>query len=173
MDNYKLVRAGTRCLLLMMALVVTFNGYATENKTTPTAALSPCGELPQGNLSDAELEKLVPVNSNGRVRVAWGTESQEETYGFNILRADKVEGPYSAINESVLPGEGTTSVPHKYCFEDAGLQRGRVYFYQIEEVTNSGTKTIVDGTAGTRVAVKTVDEERAWLKKKAAQSTSP
>jgi hypothetical protein len=159
-------------LFLLLPMVGTINAFASENCTTSSVALVPCGELPQGDLTDAELEKLAPTGSCGRVRVAWGTESQEETYGFNILRSDSTEGPYVAINASIIPGEGTSNAPHKYCFEDAGVERGRVYYYQIEEVTNAGTKNIIEGTAGTKVAVKTVQEERAWLKKKAAQSVA-
>ncbi len=155
---------------LVFSTEVSHKAFASEAETSSTANLARCGSLPQGKLTDAELEKLVPENSNGRVRVAWGTESQEETYGFNILRADKADGPYIPVNKAIIPGEGTTNAPQSYCYEDSGLPRGRAYFYQIQEVTNSGGKTIVEGTAATRVSVKTVEEERSWLKKKAAQT---
>ncbi len=140
--------------------------------TTETATLAPCSELPTGNLSEAELAKHVPEGSPGRVRIGWKTESQEETYGFNITRADRREGPYLPINKAIIPGEGTTNVPKAYCYEDTGVKRGETYYYQIEEITNSGVKTIVDGTEGTMVKVKTVQEEREWLKKKAAEAAA-
>jgi hypothetical protein len=144
----------------------------TQTATTETATLAPCGDLPVGNLSDADLEKLAPEGSPGKVRIGWKTESQEETYGFNITRADRREGPYLPINKSIIPGEGTTNVPKAYCYEDTGVKRGETYYYQIEEITNSGVKTIVDGTEGTMVKVKTVQEERDWLKKKAADAAA-
>lgn len=171
-DTKKYLQIFAQSLFLLLAIAGTCGAFAADAGSTTTVALAPCGELPQGELSEAELEKLVPADSGGRVRVAWGTESQEETYGFNILRAGKSDGPWLAINKAIIPGEGTTSAPNSYCYEDAGLERKRVYFYQIEEVTNSGTKTIVAGTEGTKVTVKTVEEERAWLKKKAAQSAA-
>lgn len=142
----------------------------TTAKATSSSVVQ-CGVLPTEELSDEQLAILVPEGSPGSVRIAWKTESQEETYGFNILRSNEKSGPYVAVNDRIIPGEGTTNIPRGYCFEDVGVTRGAVYFYQIEEVTNSGTKTIIEGTAGTRIKVKTVDEERAWLKKKAAQAS--
>jgi hypothetical protein len=130
----------------------------------------PCTELPTGIVTEAELAKLAPEGSNGRVRIAWKTESQEDTYGFNILRADNEEGPYAALNTAIIPGEGTTNVPKAYCYEDVSVKRGQTYFYQIEEITTLGEKAIVEGTAGTRVKVKTVPEEREWLKRRAAKA---
>lgn len=144
---------------------------ADDSGTTQTG-VAPCSELPKGKLTQDELRSHAPDGSPGRVRVAWKTESQENTYGFNILRADSESGPYVAINKAIIPGEGTTNVPTAYCFEDTSVKRGQTYFYQIEEVTTLGEKNIVEGTAATRVKVKTVQEEREWLQKKAAEAKS-
>lgn len=143
-----------------------------HHAATTAPALPPCAPLPSEPLSDADLARLVPANSPGKVRVAWKTESQEDTYGFNILRSRRAEGPYARINTAAFPGEGTSSSPKSYCFEDNSVARGEVYFYQVEEVTNQGARTIIEGTAATRVKVKTVEEERAWLKKKAADAAN-
>lgn len=156
----------------------TTTATATQDAPTTTSALPPCAELPKGALTEDELKTLAPDESPGRVRIGWKTESQDETYGFNILRANHREGPYRAINPAIIPGEGTTNVPKGYCFEDTTVKRGQTYFYQIEEVTNAGIRTIVEGTQGTMVKVKTVAEERQWLKEKAdaaasAESQSP
>lgn len=126
-----------------------------------------CADLPRGPLTEEQLKKLVPDNSPGVVRVKWATESQDETYGFNIMRADTPEGAYHQLNLSIIPGEGSTNIPHSYCYEDKSVKRGAVYYYQIEEVSNNGLKTVIDGTQATRVKVKSVAEERLWLQKKA------
>lgn len=144
-----------------------------SNVTSSTSELIPCADLPSGQLTDEQLAELVTADSPGRVRVAWKTESQEETYGFNIMRSDSADGKYAAINSTIIPGEGTSNIPKGYCFEDSGLKRGAIFYYQIQEITNSGSKTIVEGTAATRVQVKTVAEEREWLKKKAAANATP
>lgn len=157
-------------LMLAGAVGVAETASAEDRATTAGTAMMPCQELPSGGLTDEELEKLAPENSLGRVRIAWKTESQENTYGFNILRADGEPGPYKPINKAIIPGEGTTNVPKGYCFEDNSVKRGETYYYQIEEVTTLGERNIVEGTAGTKVKVKTVQEERDWLRKKAAES---
>lgn len=174
------MRWGVVCALATSLISSPMCGRAAESAQVTSSTLAPCGELPVGRLSDADLKQLVPDNSPGRVRVVWQTESQEDTYGFNILKSDTADGHYKPVNTRVIPGEGTTNVRKVYCFEDVGLERGRVYFYQIEEVTNAGQRSIVKGTEKARVQVKTVDEERTWLKKKAleaeksaAEPTSP
>lgn len=140
--------------------------------STPAAAgLAPCAPLPKGDLSDEELQRMVPEGSPGKVRIRWKTESQEENYGFNIMRAEKVEGPYAKVNPAIIPGEGSTNIPKEYCFEDTTVQRGEVYFYFIESISTAGVKETVEGTKDTQVKVKTVGEERAWLKARATGQT--
>jgi len=135
--------------------------------------LPPCEPLPTGELSDDELKGLVPEGSPGKVRIRWKTESQEENYGFNIMRADKQEGPYAKVNSSIIAGEGSTNIPKEYCFEDRKVVRGQTYFYFIESISTSGVKEVVEGTKDTKVKVKTVEEERAWLKAKALGQAAP
>lgn len=141
---------------------------AASETTAPQSTLVPCEELPTGNLTEEQLARFAPEGSKGRVRIAWKTESQTETYGFNILRAENPDGPYKALNAAIIPGEGTSNVPTAYCFEDRGPERGKAYYYQIEEVTTTGDRNIVEGTAATKVQVKTIAEEREWLKRRAA-----
>lgn len=141
---------------------------AAEVASGKVGGLPPCAELPTGGLTEEELKELVPDGSPGKVRIRWKTESQDENYGFNIMRADKEGGPYKKVNTSIIPGEGSTNIPKEYCFEDTTVERGKVYYYHIEAISTAGVKEIVEGTEGTRVKVKTVEEERAWLKAKAS-----
>lgn len=147
---------------------------ASETSTPQSGASSfeggpgACEELPKGVvLSDEQLRQLIPDSAPGRVFIRWRTETQEDNYGFNIYRADKAEGPYKKINESIIPGEGSTNIPKDYCFCDKPLPRGKVFYYYIESISNSGVAETIAETKGTRVKVKTVAEEREWLRKKA------
>jgi hypothetical protein len=124
--------------------------------------------MPTGNLSAQELQKLVPDNSPGKVRIRWRVETQEENYGYNIFRSNTADGNYLKINTAIIPGQGSTNIPMDYCYEDRSVNRGQTYYYYIESVTTSGVREVVEGTKGTKVKVKTVDEERAWLKAKAS-----
>lgn len=129
---------------------------------------SQCDELPKGNLSNEELKRLVPDDSPGKVRIRWRTESQDDNYGFNVYRSDTADTSYTKINKSIIPGEGSTNIPKDYCYMDQPLKRGAVFYYYIESVSNSGVAEVVEGTKNVKVKVKTVEEEREWLRKKAA-----
>ena len=133
----------------------------------PPSEFTPCEPFPKGNLSAADLAALVPDNSPGRVFVRWRTETQEDNYGFNVYRASKPEGPYTKINQAIVPGEGSTNIPKDYCYVDKPLPRGREFYYSIESVSNQGVSETIAETKGTKVKVKTVAEEREWLRKKA------
>jgi hypothetical protein len=141
-------------------------GTGSTSATAP--GVSPCETLPTGQLSDEELQKLVPDSSPGKVRIRWRVETQEENYGYNIFRADSADGDYAKINKGIIPGQGSTNIPTDYCYEDRSVERGKTYYYYIESVSTSGVREVVEGTRGTKVKVKTVDEERAWLKAKAS-----
>ncbi|MEI7633681.1 MAG: hypothetical protein WCK47_05315 [bacterium] len=161
------------CAHSQFAPASTGDTTATETAAPDTSAplrteLVECAALPKGNLSDEQLCELVPDDSPGRVIIRWRTETQENNYGFNIMRAVSKTGPYDKVNKSIIPGEGTTNIPKSYCYEDRGLPRGRIFYYYIESVSNNGAVEIVEGTKGTQVKVKTVAEEREWLRNKAA-----
>lgn len=140
-------------------------GLAAEGGTTLSAArdLSPCAPLPAPPISREDLVRLVPDDAPGRVLIRWRTETQEDNLGFNIYRSENPDGPYVRVNRSLIPGEGSTNIPKDYCFEDKPLPRGQVFYYYIEAVSLSGVREILEGTKGTRVKVKTVQEEREWL----------
>jgi hypothetical protein len=138
-----------------------------DNPAHGNAGPSPCDVLPKGDLSDDDLRRLVPDDSPGRVFIRWRTESQDDNYGFNIYRSEQADGPYTKINAYIIPGEGSTNIPKDYCYMDKPVPRGKVFYYYIESVSNQGVAEKVEGTYGTRVQVKTVEEERVWLRKKA------
>jgi hypothetical protein len=133
----------------------------------------PCVEMPKGELTDAQLRELVPDDAPGRVFIRWRTETQEDNYGFNILRASAPGAAPAKVNKSIIPGEGSTNIPKEYCLMDVGLPRGTTWYYTIESVSNQGRREVVEGTLDTKVTVKTVAEEREWLRKKARGESAP
>lgn len=157
----------------------------THAQATAPAESHECTPLPTPPIRREDLVTLVPDNSPGRVIIRWRTETQEENLGFNIYRSETPEGPYVKVNPSLIPGEGSTNIPKDYCYEDKPLPRGKVFYYYIESVSTAGIREILEGTKGTRVKVKTVEEEREWLWRKvmgedgkttpslAASTTSP
>lgn len=175
------MKTSTICRAVAAALLMAWAAVAQASETTSTDTMStaprelkPCEPLPKGDLTDAQLEALVPDGSPGRVRVSWTLESQENTNGFYIYRATNPDGPYDRVNRFIIPGGGTTNIPQSFCFLDTPLTRGATVYYYIEEVTNNGEKIIIEKTKGTKVVVKTVADERAWLRKRAkGEPTAP
>jgi hypothetical protein len=157
---------------------------ASDDESSPTrnekgtttglvGGISPCTPLPTPPIRREDLVKLVPDNSPGKVVIRWRTETQEENLGFNIYRSENPDGPYERINEALIPGEGSTNIPKDYCYEDKPLPRGKVFYYYIETVSTAGVREILEGTKGTRVKVKTVEEEREWLWRKVMGGDQP
>lgn len=178
-------RRGLAACAAAMAILLAAHARAEDAATTATEEavaettepeerdLVPCGEFPRGPLSDEDLARLIPDGSPGRVYIRWRTETQEDNYGFNIYRGRAADGPYDKINRAIIPGEGTTNIPKDYCFIDQGLPRGEKFYYYIESISNQGVAEVVEGTKGTEVKIKTVPEEREWLRRKAGGGDAP
>ena len=72
----------------------------------------------------------------------WVTETEIDTSGFNILRADKKKGVYEQINEALIPSEGSTTQGASYEFVDNDVRNGKKYFYKLEDIDSNGTSTL-------------------------------
>jgi hypothetical protein len=81
----------------------------------------------------------VPGNS---VTLNWVTETEIDTSGFNILRADKKKGVYEQINEALIPSEGSATQGASYEFVDNDVRKGKKYFYKLEDIDKIGTSTL-------------------------------
>ncbi len=81
--------------------------------------------------------------------IHWRTESETDVIGFNIYRND--EDDFSTalkINVSLIPGHGTTTVPHDYYYEDEGISPNPIYeyYYWLESIDYGGTSDIYGPT---------------------------
>ena len=81
----------------------------------------------------------VPGNS---VTLNWVTETETDTSGFNILRADKKKGVYEQINEALIPAEGSATQGASYEFVDNDVRNGKKYFYKLEDIDMNQTSTL-------------------------------
>jgi hypothetical protein len=79
------------------------------------------------------------ADDSGRGAVlSWSTESEERMAGWNILRGTGPLGPFSRINQFLLPGAGRTDQSMSYVFVDSSVEPGRKYYYYLEGVTFEG-----------------------------------
>jgi hypothetical protein len=76
--------------------------------------------------------------------ITWTTESELDTIGFNLYRADSVDGEYTKINEELIPPASDPFIGGEHTFIDENVTRGNIYYYQLETVDRNGNTTRTD-----------------------------
>lgn len=99
-------------------------------------------EIYQGaNLSQVTPIELVgfTVNiSKDGVLLAWTTATEMENAGFRIYRvANSCE---EILTHGLIPGAGTSAVPHHYTYLDHDVEPGATYLYKLSDVSLSGVE---------------------------------
>ena len=94
---------------------------------------------------------LVPTS----IEIDWETESEFDTVGFNILRSDSATGPFTRINESIIPGSADPVVGGSYQFVDSNVESGKIYYYRLEDVE-------YDSTVRSHEVIEAGTEVRPW-----------
>jgi hypothetical protein len=70
--------------------------------------------------------------------VKWDTASELNTAGFNVLRGDNPDGPFTRLNADVIPASPDPLVGGHYVFTDTHVALGQTYYYRVEEVEFGG-----------------------------------
>ncbi|MBW6474718.1 MAG: hypothetical protein K0B14_16445 [Anaerolineaceae bacterium] len=69
------------------------------------------------------------------VRIAWTTESEVETLGFNLLRDDLADpGNGQKVNPQLILAQGSPISGISYHFIDREVQAGKSYIYHLQEI---------------------------------------
>lgn len=79
--------------------------------------------------------------SRGEVVIRWITESETNNAGFHIKRSSTRDGEFKII--AIIPGAGTTDKRQVYTHTDKTAKPNVVYYYQIECVSEDGTRQIL------------------------------
>jgi len=77
----------------------------------------------------------------GAVTLEWETATEVDNAGFNLYRAEAVEGPYERVNGVLIAARGDAVEGWEYTFVDKGLSSG-VYYYKLEDVSTGGEVTV-------------------------------
>lgn len=80
------------------------------------------------------------IRSAGQAAIVieWSTESELDIAGYNLLRAESPEGPFTRINPQVIPPAADPLTGGDYAYEDADLRPGVTYYYILEDLEVSG-----------------------------------
>jgi hypothetical protein len=76
------------------------------------------------------------------VRLVWVTLTEQDNLGFNVERAPDEHARYARLNDHLIPGAGTTSVPHTYSYLDEAVEQGCTYWYRLEDVSLTGERAL-------------------------------
>ncbi|NPA90164.1 MAG: DUF11 domain-containing protein, partial [Chloroflexi bacterium] len=107
---------------------------------------------------------LAEFDESGAVVLTWITTAEFDNWGFNVYRAE-VNDPSQAvrINDTLIPGRGQSVIGATYRYVDETVERGKTYWYWIEDVELGGRTTwhgpvevyvpdvLEPGTGGSRV----------------------
>lgn len=83
------------------------------------------------------------LDTSGSITLRWQIDSAEDNYGFYLERSESDSGPWTRVNEELIPGVGTTADIHQFEYVDEGLVRGRDYWYRLHEVGYDGNSTLM------------------------------
>ncbi|MDZ7295808.1 MAG: hypothetical protein ONB14_10365 [candidate division KSB1 bacterium] len=99
---------------------------------------SPYSNVASATTLPVELSRFVARAGEGQVVLEWTTQTESNNYGFEVQRQDGRSLEWKVVG--FVPGSGTTSRPHTYCFVDRRLS-ARTYYYRLKQVDNDGTFT--------------------------------
>lgn len=81
-----------------------------------------------------------------RVRLTWKTETETNSFGYFVWRADEEGAEPVRINaDAPLDGAGTTTTPHRYVYFDLAVEPDRTYYYKVQQMDLDGTTSWIIG----------------------------
>jgi len=75
------------------------------------------------------------------VTLTWETGSEVDNAGFNLWRSQAADGPYTKINEALIPAKGDAHSGASYTYTDTNVVKGVTYYYKLEDVDIHGVST--------------------------------
>ncbi len=72
------------------------------------------------------------------IRIQWTTESELDIVGFNLYRADSVDGEFVKINKGIIPPATDPMLGGEHQYIDADVHWLRTYYYSLESVDRTG-----------------------------------
>ncbi len=72
-----------------------------------------------------------------KVKLEWKAISETDVLGYNILRAEGLDGTYQQINDNLIQAKGSIESTVAYNFKDDSVKNGTEYSYKLIEVQNN------------------------------------
>jgi hypothetical protein len=89
-----------------------------------------------------KLTSFTATPKSGKVIIRWNTESETDNAGFNLYKAESVDGTYIKINPALIPAQGSSTQGASYEFIDTNVQNRKTYYYKLEDIDLNGVSTM-------------------------------
>jgi hypothetical protein len=89
-----------------------------------------------------DLISLSATGEENHVRVNWETAQEIDNLGFNLYRSNSPAGPFVKINDHLIPGLLYSVKGKSYRYIDTEVSPGTLYYYKLEDIDASGTRTL-------------------------------
>jgi hypothetical protein len=89
-----------------------------------------------------DLLSFTATGKQGSVLVSWQTAQEINNLGFNIYRGPNRGGPFTRINDKLIPGLNFTVKGKTYTYVDEAVIPGQLYYYKLEDIDTSGKRTL-------------------------------
>jgi len=117
------------------------NNRNTTNNTVSVTGLNSFSIFTladEGSPLPVELQSLSATIKNNKVLITWQTATEINNYGFEIERAQVVEGKTGEYNKiGFVQGHGNSNTIIDYTFTDAEVKYGK-YSYRLKQIDNDG-----------------------------------
>ncbi len=124
-----------------MMLIIALAAIAGSSACTRGESLPDDRIAPESDSAPAA-EVLLPA----RIRLAWQTETESNTFGYFVYRAEAEDAEMVCITaENPIHAVGNTTIPANYVFYDLDVEAGATYFYKLQSRDLDGTSQWIVG----------------------------
>ncbi|MCP4716406.1 MAG: hypothetical protein GY868_14900, partial [Deltaproteobacteria bacterium] len=97
-----------------------------------------------------ELVSFEAQSVKGGVVIAWETASEIDTVAFNIYRAQRPDGNFAKLTDTVIAATGSAVAGSSYSFTDTTAVIWADYYYQLEEIAADGESILYEPVKSSR-----------------------
>ena len=94
-----------------------------------------------GEATAVSLISFTATGAGNAVQVNWQTAQEVSNMGFNLYRADSASGPFTRINNTLIPALSFSVTGRSYGFVDTDVVLGQLYYYKLEDIDVYGKHT--------------------------------
>jgi hypothetical protein len=95
-----------------------------------------------GDPTAVTLASFTAEPGEDNILLTWETTIEVNNVGFNLYRSDAAGGPYTQLNDALIPSQAPGSMMGAtYTWRDKVVIPGHTYFYKLEDIEVAGGRT--------------------------------